>query len=110
MSYCLHCGAHPGESHLRICPDAANPSEYVIADAAPVTPRRRHLSPIASGTQDALERIAEIRAELDGTAPAEAAPVASIGVAEGDRWSGGSRAATGPPGASDDVGGCAHAV
>lgn len=110
MSYCLHCGAHPGESHLRICPDAANPCEYVIADAAPVTPPRRHLSPIASGTQDALERIAEIRAELDGTAPAEAAPVASIGVAEGDRSSGGSRAATGPPGASDDVGGCAHAV
>lgn len=124
MSYCLHCGAHPGEAHLRICPDAANPCEYVIADPAPVTPPRRHLSPIASGTQDALERIAEIRAELDTPMdtptghpvdtpmdpPAEAAPVASIGVAEGDRSSGGSRAATGPPGASDDVGGCAHAV
>lgn len=59
MSYCLNCGAHPGE--------------------------------------------------LDGPAPSEAAPVASIGAAEGGRSSGGSRAATGPPRASDDVGGCAHA-
>lgn len=110
MSYCLHCGAPPGESHLRICPDSANPSQYVIADPAPVAPPRRHLSPIATGTQDGLQRIAAIRAELHGTAASEKAPVASADAAEGDRSSGGSAALTGLPDASDDVGGWADAI
>lgn len=109
MSSCLHCGARPHEQHMRICPHSSNPSEWVIADAAPEAPPRRRLSAVASGTQSALERIAEIRAELDGTAASETAPVAFIGAAEGDRSSDRDDAATGPPEASDDVGGCAHA-
>lgn len=110
MSYCLHCGAGPGESHTRICPHSSDPAEFVIADAAPETPPRRHLSPVASGTQSALERVAELRAEIGETAAAETAPVASDRAAEGDRSSGEARAATGPPSASDDMGGSAHAV
>jgi hypothetical protein len=109
MSSCAHCGAGRGESHMRICPHSANPSEFVIADPAPVLPAPRRLSPIADGTQNALQRIAELRAEIDENTATETASVASMGALSGDRSSGSDEAATGPVSASGDVGGCAHA-
>ena len=110
MSNCAHCGAGRGESHMRICPNSANPSEFVIADPAPVLPAPRRLSPIADGTQNALQRIAELRAEIDENTATEEASVASIGGVAGDRSSGGEEAVTGPVSASDDVGGLPHAI
>jgi hypothetical protein len=110
MSYCLRCGAGRGQSHMSICPDSSNPSEFVIADAAPEAPPRRRLSPIASGTQGALERIAELRVEIDENTAAEAASDASVDALSGDRSSGGEEAVIGPVSASDDVGESTHAI
>jgi len=110
MSYCTDCGALPHEQHLRICPHSPNPSEYVIADPAPAPAPPRRLSPVADGTQTALQRIAALRSLIAENTPSQSASVALSTPSTGDAASDATDDATGAVNASDDVGGLPHAI
>ena len=65
MSYCLTCGARPGEHHMRICPHSANPTEWVAtsqsaSDAFNATAEPDRSSGGTRAVRDALSASREV--------------------------------------------------